>query len=190
MDQKGLIVDSYCFIAIVLFAISIWSVKVRPSFPELICVSHCCCFFCFCLCHLPLLNWPSTQTDSVFSLCLFLVLFVCLFLISVCAAHLSWACPELVFYNKWLYASLLFFYLICCLFICILSLCPPVLSWSVSVTRCCGCSPLDELSPMLGYFRLTCTHLILCWDRTLSIWCSSWTLVNDVALIIGVDFYG
>ena len=91
MDQKGLIVDSYCFIAIVLFAISIWSVKVRPSCPELICVSHCCCFFCFCLCHLPLLNWPSTQTDSEFSLCLFLVLFVCLFLISVCAAHLSWA---------------------------------------------------------------------------------------------------
>ena len=154
MDQKGLKVDSYCFIF--YFYLIYQSESLLPwaylREPLLL-------FFLF-------LSVPPTSPEvafytnwlSIFSL--FIPCVVCLFLISVCAAHLSWACPELVFYNKWLYASLLFFYFLCCLFICILSLCPPVLSWSVSVTRCCGCSPLDELSPMLGYFRLTCTHML------------------------------
>ena len=36
---------------------------------------------------------------------------------------------------------------------------PPGPSWSVSVNRCCDCSPLCELSPMSGCFRSTCATL-------------------------------
>ena len=77
-----------CILAIVLFSFSMESVKVSPSCPELICVSHCCCF---CLRRLALLSWPSTQTDSVVALCLFLMLFVCFLSLSVPPT-----CPELV----------------------------------------------------------------------------------------------
>ena len=111
-----------CILAIVLFSISMEYAKVSPSCPELICVSHCCCFFLFlpvppaspeqafytnwlcifslfnscvvclivsflCLCRPPLLSWPPTQTDSVVSLCSFLMFFI-----SVSVP----TCPELV----------------------------------------------------------------------------------------------
>ena len=80
-----------CILAIVLFSISMESVKVSPSCPELICVSHCCCFFLFLSVPPSFLSWPSTETDSVVALCLFLMLFVCFLSLSVPPT-----CPELV----------------------------------------------------------------------------------------------
>ena len=136
-----------CILAIVLFSISMEYAKVSPSCPELICVSHCCCFFLFL--------FASTSY------------------------------PELTFYTNWLCRCSLFFSYVVCLFP--ISVCVAHLSWAGLWV-----GP-DAVVALLSTNSLQCWDTsvwpahIWCWDRTLC--CSSWSLVNDVALIIGVDFY-